>query len=198
MKLKKWCLNLLFIIVLNKTELSFCKETENLELYLYIQRLLDQGYNLLQNKSLSEQEKFACIESIVIENFDIDWMFSYIVRDINKNDIFNKNFTKLREAYAYFLSSVYYKYTLMYKGEKVHVQNVHFIKKDFFVVKTELEKTIDFALSMDYILHFKNENYKIIDIITEGISLISSHKDMFSFYISELGVEELIRRLLQS
>jgi len=50
---------------------------------------------------------------------------------------------------------------------------------------------------VDYLVRDKDSRYKIIDIVVEGVSLLSSHRAEFGEVVGNSGVEGIIKYLEQ-
>lgn len=70
-------------------------------------------------------------------------------------------------------------------------------RPDRAVVRTELRKPGEPAVSIDYYLHLSDGQWKVYDVRTDGISLISNYRSSFAAEIAGLGMEAFISRLEQ-
>ena len=64
------------------------------------------------------------------------------------------------------------------------------------LVRTEVAQSAGFPIPLNYILKLqKDESWKVIDVVIDGISLISNYKNSFAKEVRATGIEKLIARL---
>jgi len=81
-------------------------------------------------------------------------------------------------------------YDVEYKGEDKGVagQVVHTVAKS-------RSKTREEPVTIDYVVREANGKWRIVDIVTEGSSLVSNYRSQFKRIIKKQGFPELIRRM---
>jgi phospholipid transport system substrate-binding protein len=85
----------------------------------------------------------------------------------------------------------------LYAGEKMSVIQTIQDDAELFTVKTTLKttKSATGSVFVDYKLKKAGGTYKIVDVIGEGISLITTQRSDFSTPLSDRGVEWFVGRL---
>ncbi|MGV2432156.1 MAG UNVERIFIED_CONTAM: ABC transporter substrate-binding protein [Rickettsiaceae bacterium] len=63
------------------------------------------------------------------------------------------------------------------------------------MVKTHIVKNAGDPIRVDYLVYDNAGNYKVRDIITEGISLVNSQRSEYNDVIENHGIEYLISEL---
>lgn len=81
-------------------------------------------------------------------------------------------------------------YQVTYKGETKGKKGI--------VVRTVAKHRTDKrkeAISIDYVLHQVDGEWRIFDIVTEGSSLVNNYRNQFRRVIKKKGFDELLRRM---
>ena len=82
-----------------------------------------------------------------------------------------------------------------YSGERFKIIEVKPIKKDRRLVRSHLIKSDGEKVDIDYILHQENDNWKIINVIADGVSDLSIKRADYASVLADSGFGELIKRL---
>jgi phospholipid transport system substrate-binding protein len=82
-----------------------------------------------------------------------------------------------------------------YEQEKVAVEGEEPKPRGDVVVKTKIVGGANHGAIIDYRMRKQGEDWKIIDVVIEGISLVANFRDQFKEVIARSGPEGLIRKL---
>ena len=166
------------------------------ELKVYVENLIDKGYEIFNDQNLSNTERTDKSRRLIRSHLHLDWMAKYTLgrhrRVVSKNKI--AEFSKI---YSQFVVKAYTDLSTSYNGEKAVLKRIRQINDDMFIVNTEiLRPGGQLPIKVDYLVH-KIENgiediYLIGDIITEGISILNSQQAEFNSVISNRGIDALI------
>ncbi len=63
------------------------------------------------------------------------------------------------------------------------------------LVKTEIVRSDGPSIPVDYRMHKNGEDWLVFDVLVEGVSLVSTHRDEYSEKIRQNGLEKLIDEL---
>ena len=99
------------------------------------------------------------------------------------------------EAFQYRMTSTYMKSITAFDGEKVVFlpyepgkrENIAYVKSKYLIPGGDI--------SVDYRLIKKSEEWKVYDIIFDGISLMKNYRADFREHVSQNGIESLITSL---
>ena len=99
------------------------------------------------------------------------------------------------EAFKYRMTSTYMKSITAFDGEKVVFlpyepgkrENIAYVKSKYLIPGGDI--------SVDYRLIKKSEEWKVYDIIFDGISLMKNYRADFREHVSQNGIESLITSL---
>ena len=99
------------------------------------------------------------------------------------------------EAFQYRMTSTYMKSITAFDGEKVvflpyepgNRENIAYVKSKYLIPGGDI--------AVDYRLIKKSEEWKVYDIIFDGISLMKNYRADFREHVSQNGIESLITSL---
>lgn len=183
----KFLLTLLFLTLPNIVNAATPKEfTEN---------LADKVVNVIASDK-SDPDKEKQLIELFKNNVDTDWMAKFTMGKYFRG-ITEDQKKKYLGLYHDYVAYAYIPKFRTYAGEKIVVNQVIEDDKDLYTVKTTLqtEKSSTGSVLVDYKLKKTAETYKIIDIIGEGVSLITTQRSDFSTPLSEQGVDKFLERL---
>jgi len=155
---------------------------------------IDQVLAVLQNKSLDDEQRRESIEKIAYARFDMETMSRLVLARAWKQ--FSP---KQREEYItefkLYLANNYGGRINRYDQEEVEILGARDEPRGDVTVRTrivggEFENTL-----VDYRLRQKDGQWFVIDVIIEGISMVSNFRDQFKEVLSRGGPEHLIEKL---
>lgn len=172
------------------------QETDDLK--VYAEKIINDVYDIFNDKNLSSGERSKKIKDFITENLHLDWMAKYALgrhrRTIPKNKI--NEFVKV---YSDFIVKAYTDLSASYNGEKSVLKNIKQINEDMFMIHMELIKPNGQPpIKIDYLVHEIDNSktpYRVGDIITEGISILNSQQAEFNNVITTHGIDGLIKDL---
>jgi phospholipid transport system substrate-binding protein len=84
-----------------------------------------------------------------------------------------------------------------YNGQQLRLLGVRDANRDSTIVETEVEQTGDTPpIRVDWRVHQKDGQYKVIDIVVEGISMMVTQRDEYVGYMrSNGGIDALLEAL---
>ena len=68
----------------------------------------------------------------------------------------------------------------------------------FAKVQVELINKTEGKMSADFFLLRKNLEWRIYDVVFEGVSLVSNYRRQFNSFLSKFSYEELVQKLKQN
>ena len=144
----------------------------------------------------SEEAREADLVNLFKQNVDSDYMGRFAM---------GKYFRQATPAQQKKYLSLYRDYVIysyipkfrLYAGEKMTVNQTIQDDAELFTVKTTLKttKSATGSVLVDYKLKKAGGTYKIVDVIGEGISLITTQRSDFSAPLSDKGIEWFVGRL---
>jgi phospholipid transport system substrate-binding protein len=82
-----------------------------------------------------------------------------------------------------------------YSGERFKTISNKELRKGRVVVKTILVKANGEEIELDYILHQLNKQWRIINVVAEGVSDLSLKRADYTSYLKTKGFDALLRKL---
>ena len=190
--MKKLSALLIILIAFNLCNGSSYKHSSTLS--NYISEILTSSFAVLNDQSLKRDEKVKILKNKMLDNLDVNWMSNFVLGrwartlSLEQKDKFNK-------VYANYITSFYASGVKLYSGQDVRVADI-VEEGDIFLVKTfVLKKGGENSISVNYVIKMKEEGFKILDVITDNVSLISSQRSEFNTVIFQKGFDNLIKDL---
>jgi phospholipid transport system substrate-binding protein len=82
-----------------------------------------------------------------------------------------------------------------YSGERFKTISGEELKRGQRLVKTVLIKANGEEIELDYILHRKNNQWRIINVVAEGVSDLSLKRADYTSYLKKNGFDALLKKL---
>jgi len=155
---------------------------------------INQVLAVLNDSSLDDDQRRASIEKIAYARFDMYTMSRLVLARAWK-----RFSTQQREDYIaefkQYLANNYGGRINRYDQEEVEILGVREEPRGDVTVKTrivggEFENTL-----VDYRMRQKDDRWLVIDVVIEGISMVSNFRDQFKEVLSRGGPDHLIEKL---
>lgn len=146
-------------------------------------------------QSGNQEKIFALAEEKILPNFDFEKVSRLVLgknwtkATPDEKTAFQNEFkTLLLRTYATALSK-YKNQTIEYKPFRMEAN------ADSATVKTAILQPGGQPIAVDYSLSKKAEDWKVYDIVIEGVSLVTNYRSQFAQEIRQNGLESLIKKL---
>ena len=160
-----------------------------------VDRLANQVLPILQDKSLSSDQKRQRIEDIAYGAMDFETL-SKLVLARNWSRFSPAQQTEFIGLFKQHLAVTYGRNVDNYRNERVQILGE---RKEGFGDVTVLTKILrggaDADVLVDYRLRQRDGQWKIIDVIVEGISMVSNFRSQFQDIVSNGGPDRLLTLL---
>lgn len=192
--------NIKLLFLLTIFAISSATATEdNRPLKAYVQKLLQEGYDMFHNPDLTAEDKKRGSAEIIRAHLYLDWMARHSLGRYRRT-LPEAKIEEFVKIYSDFIVKAYSELANNYSGEKAVFTNIRAVDHDLFIVSTEILKPdSQGAVKVDYLVHKLQNNkktpYLVGDIITEGISILNSQQTEFNSVISARGIDYLIEDL---
>lgn len=180
------CRKFLILILMLCSNISFASPDK----FIY-----DTTEKVLQTarSNLNEAEKERILTEYFIDVMDIQWIAKFVLGK-HWAELTNPEQEKYNAAYKSYLINSYVPLFRRYNGKDVSILRIENLNAKNFSVKTTIEHEGK-MLQIEYRITAYDQNYKIRDIIAEGISMLQTQRSEFAAVIAEGGVESLISKL---
>jgi phospholipid transport system substrate-binding protein len=159
----------------------------------FVQSTMDEALVVLKNKQLSSDEKVRKLEDIAYARFDFDTM-SKLVLARNWAKLSPEQQKDFIEQFKRHLSVTYGKNVENYRNENIEVTSDREEARGDWTVKTKIVRGGD-DIEVDYRLRKSDGQWRIIDVIIEGVSLIANFRSQLQDVITNKGPDEMLRLL---
>lgn len=160
-----------------------------------IDRTAEQVLAVLREPDLTQAERRARIESIANERFDFRTMSKLVLaRNWRRLDADQR--TEFVEAFKEHLARSYGNRIERYDQVDVEVTGERLEPRGDVTVRTLIVGGEADGVAVDYRLrHREGGEWQVIDVVIEGVSLVSSFRDQFGEVIQREGPAGLLQRL---
>ncbi len=149
---------------------------------------------VLRDKSVSTEDRIHSIEAIVYGRFDL-YVMSRLVLARNWKRFSEEQKAEYVEEFKRYLTNSYGSRIERYDQQTVEILGEREEPRGDVVVKTKvIGGEFDGAL-VDYRLRNQTGDWRVIDVVIEGISMVSNYRDQFKTIVSSGGPELLLEKL---
>ncbi len=159
-----------------------------------VRMTLDEVVGVLQDESLSPEQKRERTEEVAYKRFDFETI-SRLVLARNWRRLSAEQRSDFVTEFKRHLSLTYGDTLQEYQDETFTVDRTRFEKRGDVTVRTTIVGASVDPIVVDYRLRKKQDGWYIIDVITESVSLIVNFRSQTKEIISQMGPGGLIERL---
>ncbi len=171
-------------------------ETNVQDARMVVETTVDQVLEVLAHKEVPAATRRDQIVEIVERQFDFNTM-SRLILARNYRRFTPDQRREFNKEFRLHLSRSYSTRIDRYDQEDVAIRGERVEPRGDVTVLTQVVGGQFDGVEMHYRLRAKDSVWRVIDVVIEGVSLVSSFRTQFKEVISQGGPEELIRRLRQ-
>lgn len=160
----------------------------------FIENLGNNALSILSNQSLNKDEKETKLVHLFLDAIDSDWIAEFTLGKYWNESTKNQQET-YKELYKKFLVATYVSKFEEYTNETFSIEKSHTLRNGGYFIETQINRPNGIPLRVSYRVQQDSPNFKIKDIIAEGVSLITTQRTEFSSVASKNGVGTLIKKL---
>lgn len=149
---------------------------------------------ILTDQKLATEEKRKRVEDVVLANVDFETL-SKLVLARNWSRFTEPQRAEFMGLFKNHLSMTYGRNVEGYKNEKVQITGSRPETGGDSTVKTKIVRGGPNDILVDYRLRQRDGTWKIIDVVIEGVSLVSNFRSQFQDVVSSGGPDRLISLL---
>jgi phospholipid transport system substrate-binding protein len=158
---------------------------------------LNKGLEVLKNKELAVPEKSALrrksLREIADKIFDFEEM-SRRTLAVHWNQRSKEEQAEFVILFKDFLEGVY-----IGKIEKYGDEDIRYLAEnvegEYSIVKTNVINKENLSIPIDYKLIARNSDWKVYDVVIEGVSLVNNYRNQFNQIIRTKSYHELVKML---
>ncbi|HEY8155080.1 MAG TPA: ABC transporter substrate-binding protein [Myxococcota bacterium] len=159
-----------------------------------VQQTIDAVLVILNDKALSTEQKRSRIEAIAYQRFDFPTM-SRLVLARNWQRFSKPQQTQFMDEFKRYLAVNYGNRIERYDQQKVDIVGERKEPRGDVTIQSIVRGGEFEGATVDYRLRESQGNWLVIDVIVEGISLVSNFRDQFKEVLARGGPEELLEAL---
>lgn len=161
----------------------------------YVNQLVHDGLDILDDTTTTQEVKIAKTKKLIFANLDLQWMARFTLGGYRKT-LTPEQLNKFTTVYSNYVTKAYADLVKNYHGQKPSAFEVRSVDKGEFEVEMLIgEVRVRYRVHQLAHLNDKN-NFKVSDVITEGVSLIQSQQAEFMNILSNRGFDALVEELL--
>ena len=159
-----------------------------------VEQITSRVIAILADPATSADDKRHRVEDVVYANIDFETL-SRLVLARNWSRFTEPQQAEFMKQFKEHLAMTYGRNVENYKNEKVTITGSREETKSDWTVKTKILRGGPGDILVDYRLRQRDGSWRIIDVIIEGVSLVSNFRSQFQDVVSGGGPEHLIALL---
>lgn len=141
---------------------------------------------------------YGLVNEVVIPHFDFISMSKWVLGKRSWRGASESQRQQFIGEFRTLLVRTYAKALLVYSDEAIeYLPTVENPNSNLVVVKTKINQAGSKAVPIDYRMHVSGGEWKVVDIVVDGVSLVSTYRGSFASQIKKSGLDSLIRKLSQ-
>ncbi|KJV56889.1 toluene tolerance, Ttg2 family protein [Orientia chuto str. Dubai] len=160
----------------------------------YVDSVMQETMSIIKDQSFQQKDKSIKLRLLLERNFDLNSMVSSILgrNKVKLSSVQIEEFNKVCENYILTYCS---KMLANYNAIAINIRTVSASGSLGYIVRTEIIQQNNQVLKIDFLVKKLDQEYKIVNIIIEGISLITTHAIEITNVIRDKGFNYLINNL---
>lgn len=159
-----------------------------------IQETVDEVLGILRNDSLTEEKRRANLEALAEQRFDFRTM-SRLVLARNWKRLSTEEQDEFVVEFTQYLANDYGDRIERYDQEEVEVVGEQDEPRGDVTVKTRIVGGDNDGALVNYRMRKRDDTWKIIDVVIEGISMVANFRDQFRDVMGREGPSALLGKL---
>jgi len=159
-----------------------------------IAETVEQVLAVLRDKSTPTEDRIRSLEQIVYGRFDL-YVMSRLVLARNWKRFSETQKAEYVEEFKRYLTNSYGSRIERYDQQEVNIIGEREEPRGDVVIQTKIVGGEFEGALVDYRLRKENGDWRVIDVVIEGISMVSNYRDQFKSIVSSGGPELLLEKL---
>jgi len=159
-----------------------------------IAETVDEVLAVLRDKSRPKEDRIRSLEQIVYGRFDL-YVMSRLVLARNWKRFSDEQKEQYVAEFKQYLTNSYGNRIERYDQQEVKIIGEREEPRGDVVVQTKIIGGEFEGVLVDYRLRKQDSDWRVIDVVIEGISMVSNYRDQFKSIVSSGGPELLLEKL---
>ncbi len=139
---------------------------------------------------------YSLIDELVIPHFDFVSMSKWVLGKTNWKSSTESQQDKFVDEFRTLLVRTYAKALLEYSDQEIkYLPAEGNPDSNVVVVKTEVQQPGAKIVPINYSMHISGGEWKVIDVVVDGISLVATYRGEFATEIRKSGMDGLLAKL---
>lgn len=151
----------------------------------FIAKLGDDAVQMLGSKELSDQQKVDQFRTLLTKGFDVA-LIGRLVLGRNWRTASDQERNEYTKLFEQFIVNSYASRLGRYGGESLKVKGARADDADF-IVASDLIQPNGPPVKIEWRLRGKDPDYRVVDIIVEGVSMVITQRDEFAAVVQRCG-----------
>lgn len=161
----------------------------------YASNIGERVLSVMNDEDLANNQKLAQLEALFVNVVDVDWVGRFVLGRHWRSATEAQKAAYL-PAYRDFLIKHYTSRFAEYSGETFSIEQSEMRREGEFRVRMNIQRPRgQEPVIVDYMLRVKNSDFKVFDIVVEGVSLINTQRSEFTSAVERQGLDSLIEAL---
>jgi len=141
---------------------------------------------------------YGLVNEVVIPHFDFISMSKWVLGKTNWHGASEGQREQFIGEFRTLLVRTYAKALLEYSEQAIeYLPTEDNPNSNLVVVKTKINQAGSDAVPIDYRMHVSGGEWKVVDIVVDGVSLVATYRGSFASEIKKRGLDSLISKLSQ-
>lgn len=141
---------------------------------------------------------YSLVDELVIPHFDFVSMSKWVLGRRNWTSSTEEQQDKFVDEFKTLLVRTYAKALLEYSEQEIKYLPVESDpNSNIVVVKTQVQQPGAKVVPINYSMHISGGEWKVIDVVVDGISLVATYRGSFATEIRNNGMDGLLAKLSQ-
>jgi phospholipid transport system substrate-binding protein len=159
-----------------------------------ISETVDEVLAVLRDKSAPTEDRIRSLEQIVYGRFDL-YVMSRLVLARNWKRFSEEQKEEYVKEFKQYLTNSYGNRIERYDQQEVEIIGEREEPRGDVVIQTKILGGDFEGALVDYRLRKQDADWRVIDVVIEGISMVSNYRDQFKSIVSSGGPELLLEKL---
>lgn len=164
----------------------------------FIENMSTRVLGVLKDQQKSFKERQNTLRALFVEVVDTDWIAQFVLGATWKTATTEQR-ARYIELYRTYLTETYISKFDEDSGSKVKdikIKNIKETSDGAFTAHTEIiQNSNEPIVKVDYMLRQEDGQFKVIDIIIEGVSLLTTHRQELSAIAGKSGIDGVLQKL---
>ena len=141
---------------------------------------------------------YGLVDEMIIPHFDFVSMSKWVLGKKYWTSASKPQREEFVDQFRTLLVNTYTKALLQYSEQKINYLSENPTKKSTLVeVLTEVEQDGSNPIPINYRMHIKDGNWRVVDVVVNGASLVRTYRGEFTSQIRKHGMDHLIAKLVE-